>query len=180
METHFSHFRNVFLRLEFNFLYKSMADVLLVNESRAGVSNPCRKGRCGCRVSFQSSRRHLCTRLVLAFSEHYFCSFSDACGLTTFSAARRTTQCKPCCTSTSVTRLWVRPAVWRWWDLAETCLRPAVASWSSTCRSARLYSRHRPPRVTFTPKHPLLRPKSTHTTRSSAQGCEKTNVQASD
>lgn len=65
-------------------------------------------------------------------------SSSDPCGQMTSLAARKTTQSRPFCTSTSATRPWVRRAAWPWWAPVGICLRLAPASWSSTCRSVRL------------------------------------------
>lgn len=73
-----------------------------------------------------------------SLNSRLFISSSGPCGPTTSLAARKTTRSRPFCTSTSVTRRWVRRAAWRWWGPAGICLRPAAASWSSTCRSARL------------------------------------------
>lgn len=73
---------------------------------------------------------------------------SGLCGPTTSSATRRTTRSRLFSTFTSGTRRWVRRAAWQWWAPAGTCLRPAPASWSSTCRSARPWVRRRPARST--------------------------------
>ena len=69
---------------------------------------------------------------------------SGLCGPTTSLATRPITQSRPCCTSTSVTRRWARRAAWLWWAPAGTSLRQAPASWSSTCRSVRLWVRPSP------------------------------------
>lgn len=104
-------------------------------------------------------------------------TFPGACGPTTYSAARRTMPCRPCSTFTSGTRLWVRRAVWPWWAPAGIFLRPALASWSSTFRSAKLSARLRRTHTkhAFSPRLPLLtsRHKSTRRTRSSAPDCER-------
>lgn len=97
----------------------------------------------------------------------------------TYSAVRRMMPCRPCFTFTSGTRLWVRRAVWPWWAPAGIFLRPALASWSSTFRSAKLSARLRRThnRHTFSPRlpHHTSRHKSTRRTRSSVPDCESFN-----
>lgn len=78
----------------------------------------------------------------------FLASFLGPCGLTTSLAMRRITPFTHFCTSTSATKLWARQAAWQWWVPAGTCLRRAAASWSSTCRSVRLWVRPRPARPT--------------------------------
>lgn len=84
------------------------------------------------------------SELLPAHSNLHSPSSPGLCGPTTSLAMRRTTQFRRSCTSTSVTRRWVRRAAWQWSDPAGTCPRPAPASWSSTCRSVKLWVRHRP------------------------------------